>query len=126
MRIIFNINSTLIVASFVIGSVLFSSAAQAEISYGGTDCGQWLEHRKGENAVAQLADTSWLAGFLSGLNTGYSNKAPENLKDPLTELQSLPQAFVWMDNYCKAHPLEDTRRGAMELFFELIDRKKKA
>ena len=113
-----------------IGSCLFaalilsSTCAHAEKDFGNVDCGKWLEHRKGEASIDQVSDMRWVGGYLSGLNTAWSATAPDPLKDPLKELQSLSQALQWIDNYCKAKPLETVKGGAVELFFELVERRR--
>ena len=126
MLIILKINSALFIACLVCISALFSPVVHAERVIGNIDCGKWLENRKGELTNIQVSDMSWLGGYLSGLNTGWSVSAPEILNDPLSELESLSQALLWMDNYCKAHPLETASKGGQELFFELVKRKKKS
>ena len=39
--------------------------------------------------------------------------------DPLDGLSSAQQAFLWMDNYCRANPLKNVSDGASDLFLEL-------
>lgn len=119
-------NSALVASSFVFASVLLSSVVHAETDYGVADCGEWLENSTTKLTLNKIADMRWLGGYLSGLNTAYSASVPENSRDPLRELQSLPQALLWMDNYCKAHPLENIKSGALDLFIELVKRKKKS
>ena len=46
-------------------------------------------------------------------------------KDPLDALNSADQAYLWMDNWCKANPLKKVSEGAVSLFIELMDKKKR-
>jgi hypothetical protein len=85
-------------------------------SRGDFDCGQWFapEYQSGSH--------SWLLGFLSGANLMWvSHIRPAPAPDPLTELLSGEQAFLWMDNWCKAHPLSTVGQGANSLYDELVD-----
>jgi hypothetical protein len=61
---------------------------------------------------------SWVAGCLSGLNSmhAFLGLRPS---DPLDELNSMDQAYVWLDNFCKANPLRKVDGAARELFEEL-------
>ena len=76
--------------------------------FGNHDCGRWIKDRSGHAK-------SWLLGYLSGLNLlGSTDK-----QDPLDQLRSAEQAFVWMDNYCQKDPLSTVAAGARELYIEL-------
>lgn len=111
---------------FLLAVMVVSSVyAHAERDFGDVNCGEWLEHRKGEISINQVSDMRWIGGYLSGLNTAWSATALDPLKDPLNELQSLLQAFAWMDNYCREKPLGSVKLGAVQLFSELVDRKRK-
>ena len=73
----------------------------------GGDCSQWL----------QRPNKTWLIAYLSGLNYGSMNASITN-KDALKGL-SPGQIYLWMDNYCKANPLEDVAVGAWALYVDL-------
>jgi len=91
-----------------------SGTATAFTVFGTPDCGKWISQ-------PTPARKGWLLGYLSGLNGGFVEVA--RLKgDPLSELQSAEQAFLWMDNYCRANPLQNVSDGAITLFIELIDK----
>jgi hypothetical protein len=81
---------------------------------GGRSCGQW-ENRAQDN-MARLAAEGWLMGFMSGLAIGSS-------KDVLADPDGA-SLVLWMDNYCKAHPLEKIGTGGVVLYFELLRRQK--
>jgi hypothetical protein len=86
----------------------------ASTSFGGADCGQWFNEPRRSTAKV------WLAGYLSGLN---AVRAKEQT-DPLGQLSSMEQAFLWVDNYCRANPLRETQDAANALFRELETGKK--
>ena len=92
-----------ILASLAFGMAMAS--AQAVTYIGAYDCGEWFKR-----PVAK----AWLLGYLSGMNqmaAGYSG--------PLDRIGSAEQAYLWMDNFCKANPLKTIRDGAIDLFTEL-------
>ena len=105
----------------VITAATICLAAQnslAYITFGAPDCGQWLTEKT-------QARRTWLLGFLSGMNAAHT--ASKNFKvDPLDQLSSGEQAYVWMDNYCKKNPLNDLSAGGIDLYIELMDREAKA
>lgn len=84
--------------------------------FGVPDCGEWL--RK-----PNPAHKAWLLGFLSGQSFAWGmDKKPG---DPLGQMQSAQQAYAWMDNFCRANPLERLDIGAGVLFIELTARDRK-
>lgn len=72
---------------------------------GAPKCGAWLKDRK-EEGWAGLADQSWLLGYLTGLSSTFG----DILKEPDGE-----SLFVWMDNYCRASPLDNVAAGGLQL-----------
>lgn len=85
----------------------------AGVSFGGADCGQWFNEAKRLNAKI------WLSGYLSGLNSAIGKK----FGDPLSKLSSMEQAFLWVDNYCRANPLSTVHEAGNDLYIELRDKK---
>jgi hypothetical protein len=65
------------------------------IGLGNASCGKWIEVRCDRR---DLAFEQWVLGFLSGA----AWKGPQ---DPLHEVGTAA-VDAWMDNYCRAHPLE--------------------
>jgi hypothetical protein len=100
------------------------AAAMAQRDLGNTDCSTFIQHRADPLSPGQAADTSWVAGYLSGMNNAWSVRAPESQKDPLRDLQSLEQAISWLENYCRANPRGTIRAGATDLFYDLVDRRR--
>ena len=84
--------------------------------FGEPDCGEWV---KQQNATHK----AWLLGFLTGLSAmdaADRAAAHQTVKhDALDHLNSADQAFVWMDNYCRANPLQGVAKGATQLYIEL-------
>lgn len=96
-------------------TVLLSSPAftQPVVTIGAADCGQWIA-RKGNN-FTDIRTNSWLMGFMTGLNFDGRGK---NLLSKV----SAEQIFLWMDNYCKANPLDTVVKGGQILMEELDKR----
>ena len=81
--------------------------------FGTPDCGTWFKP-----GLRQI-NISWLMGFLSGDNVAITATMRTLKSDPLEGLRSGEQAVLWMDNYCKAHPLSDVSQGAQALYNEV-------
>ena len=96
---------------------LAAQGAAAQTAFGIPDCGEWLK----DGITVRQQNQAWLLGYLSGLNFMYS--APKK-DDPLDRLSSAKQAYAWMDNYCKANPLNHISAGSNELFRELTNKVK--
>ena len=98
------------VARLVLCAALVSTTATAQgvTSFGTPDCGKWVN-------APNLSMKGWLIGFLTGANHMYATLS----FDPLDQLSSVDQAFVWMDNYCKSNPLSNVGKGAIDLYDEL-------
>lgn len=106
-----------ILLSAIISIGIFTnSEADAIAMFGTADCGEWVKANTPQRK-------SWLMGYLSGLNSALSD-SKTNL-DPLNELSSASQAYLWMDNYCKDNPLSAVPEAANTLFLELLARAKK-
>jgi len=84
----------------------------AQTSFGGADCGQWLKQKA-------PSDKAWLLGFMTGFNAMYAIQKDTD-EDPLRNINSAEQIFVWMDNYCQKNPLEKVGMGGLKLFIELM------
>ncbi len=85
--------------------------SQGQTIFGAPDCGQWVK----DNNPNRKA---WLLGYMSGLNVAHE-LADLKPKDPLDKMRSAEQAFLWIDNYCKANPLKTVAIAGLELFQEL-------
>ena len=82
---------------------------------GTPDCATWL---RPDSSTRELVDKSWLVGYLSGLNLGFSldkRRKPFNYFEGVTT----GQIFLWMDNYCRASPLSNVMLGTGDLFLEM-------
>jgi hypothetical protein len=96
--------------AFVLAITLVCSCAQAQLvqTYGGVDCGVWVQDKKS-------SDRAWLLGYMTGLNMDSSG-------NPLGKITSAQQIFLWMDNYCMKSPLGNPVQGGRELLDELKKR----
>lgn len=109
---------TKINAVLLIVGLLVSTGASAEdmTTKGVPSCGDWVKNRT-EQGWRGVADMNWFWGYLTGLAM-VSDK--NFLKG--TDNASL---LLWMDNYCKANPLENVAYGGASLAGELIQRSDK-
>ncbi|MBR8000357.1 hypothetical protein [Burkholderia vietnamiensis] len=106
-----------VLAKTIIACVVAVAAGEASAitTLGDRSCGKWASH--GVNTVQNAADISWLAGMMTGLSVALSIDVLAN-----TDGESIA---LWMDNYCRSHPLNNVGTGASELFIELVGRMQK-
>ena len=111
-----------ILVAFIVFTFLsfYSTQANSQTIFGGYDCGQWTNRVRNKNHPIE----SWLTGYLSGLNRMHEF-ARFKPNDPLDELNSMDQAFVWVDNFCKANPLRKIDGVGLDLYMELIFKRTK-
>jgi hypothetical protein len=107
----------LLSAVFIALSVPSLSAAQSTghaLSGAGTiSCGQYLEFSS-EKELSKMVGT-WTQGFLSGMNLAGASSANRSF----VILPDSPSIKVYLDKYCREHPLESPVKGAIQLFMEL-------
>jgi hypothetical protein len=90
--------------------------AQAITIRGASSCGEWVqETQKRGDGSPDATSSFWLLGYLSA---SASLKQKDILKG--TDSASI---FVWVQNYCRANPLDKIPDAANELFEELVKRK---
>lgn len=96
-------------------ALLVSHTSFALSTLGDRTCGTWMDRQTDQ--LVGLGDIAWLMGFMSGLAVG---TGADILAD--TDGNSLA---LWMDNYCRAHPLDKVGTGAVDLAIELRSRMQK-
>ena len=106
-----NMKKTLLTMALV-GASLPALAAQdyAAERHAAASCGKWIESRKNQDSDPMaLLLSVWVSGFVSGAESSGS------------ELKYIdPSARAnWIDNYCKAHLLDDVASAAEQLVIEL-------
>jgi hypothetical protein len=92
-------------------------------SFGRSDCGQWVNATQVQRQQRQ----AWLLGWLSGTNNAIEARTPQGqaLPDYLGQLSSVDQAYLFVDNYCRANPLNNVADAADQLMVDLIAKKHK-
>jgi hypothetical protein len=79
---------------------------------GHNSCGEWLEERA--IGHGNQAYEGWILGFLTGANA-FSDE------DFLEQTDS-HSVWAWVDNYCRAQPLDSLAQAVIKLRHELIGR----
>jgi hypothetical protein len=103
-----------IVLSLALVATMWTSVVDAQVNVmGSPDCAEWAQENK--NKLNRTYDETWLSAYLSGLAIG---SGTEFWKREETML-SIEQVYLWIDNYCRANPLENVSDGAMTLFLEV-------
>jgi hypothetical protein len=81
---------------------------------GTVSCGQWLEDRS-TRGIPEAVDTAWVRGLLTGLNAMTPPHNAGHDSDPAGN-------NLWIDTYCKQHPLSMLYDAAVLLWYALRDR----
>ena len=89
-------------------ALIGGAAGAAEFIYmghGTRTCADWKTDRRAPS-ITKVADEAWILGFLSGVgSTGYLQQ------NPLRGVANSNVIFIWVDNYCRAHPDEDIEKA---------------
>lgn len=95
-----------------------SIKANAITTMGAPACGDWInaKEQNTNQGLSSLVYKSWLAGYLSGI-------AGQIKIDALNGANS-ESMYLWVDNYCRANPLEDLSVAGLGLFLELAKQKR--
>ena len=92
-----------------IAALFLATGVQAQertfIAYQNFSCGTWVSTRaKGQAARAE----AWILGFLSGSNS-------EALTPDFLAGKDANGIEIWIDNYCRANPLESIMKAVSDL-----------
>lgn len=105
-------------AVVMLGTASLQTSAQNRLAFGvgiANSCGVWMQARQTRSGNNEKVLTQWVAGHLSGLNMDTAH--PDALLG--TDFDGL---MGWIDNYCKANPLDKVATAAGRLFDELRSR----
>jgi hypothetical protein len=99
---------------FVLALALCAPPIAAQVVVrGAPSCGLWVQE-SGKKSIFEMGFKGWLVGYLSGM-ASMSN-------DNILQGVDNDSIFLWMENYCRTHPLEDVSDGGEALFNELKSR----
>ena len=96
--------------------VYSTSALSANTIRGDIACSGWIKARQ-YNGWITKSNEDWLNGFLSGINAGTAD-------DWLANSDSNAN-YLFVDNFCKAHPLGTVGIAGINLANELKERGRK-
>jgi hypothetical protein len=102
-------------AGFLAAFLVVGGAAPIQyhmIGVGTNSCGAWTSARAGSNPYLKLAAEQWVVGYLSGV--GFAG-APEG-DNPLNEVDA-DGVWAWMDNYCRAKPLDSIATAGAAFYY---------
>ncbi len=101
--------------------ITVSNPVFATMTIGQPDCGQWIK----EIGVRRQFNEQWLLGWLSGVNSAIDAKSHPSQTPPdyLAQITSAAQAFLVVDNFCRANPLSSVSAAAEQLMADLINKK---
>lgn len=95
---------TLLLMLCLASPVFGADANGAYLSQGVSSCGQYIDLRKGRNNTEQslfLAARLWVGGWI----TAYNMLKPDTYD--IRGTADLDSVMLWLENYCKANPLEN-------------------
>ena len=113
-----------VMALFLTGYVSISFGAETYVGGAGASvCGTWSEARRGpmtsQTVIQEQMMVSWVMGFVSAMNNEYAEQFP-NFTQKFKRIG--PDGITgWMDNYCRANPINSVNDAAMSLVLELIN-----
>lgn len=112
----------LIGVAFAVLAVMGSSpvAAGEKLYLGaGYTCGGWTQGKNKNDAYEQIGARAYAVGYLSGANIHSSR--PDLLKPGVGSVEAY---MGWIDNYCRANPLDSIADAADALMDELAKRRR--
>jgi hypothetical protein len=101
---------------FIVLALAFSANSHAVSVRGAPSCGNWITERSSANKWYGIANNYWLNGYLSSYAKSTSQDILKNMDNEAVKL--------WMDNYCKEHPLSEIDDGADLLIKQLMMKSK--
>lgn len=87
-----------------------AGAALSLIGTGTASCGTWTVSRAHQDTLDHYLLEQWVLGFIAGAAYESPDSASEHL-DPLRNVDA-QAVWAWMDNYCRASPLDEIVNGA--------------
>lgn len=95
-----------------------ADATGSYTDYLGVSCGQYVQERGRQNG-----NRYWqLDGYIRGYVTAYNNVTPKTLQI----VPDIESAALWLENYCRAHPLVNLAAGLEALTTEAYPNRKQA
>lgn len=86
--------------------------------YGKKSCGVFMDSRKNASSVDYLAFASWAGGYLTAYNRWTSNTF-----SIIPGGADLAPVMLWVENYCKANPLNEVVDAMDSLIIESQSKK---
>lgn len=95
-----------------------NQAPKTFTTFGNPSCGQWVaafeKEKSNDLSWTMLNKQSWLVGYMSGINSS------EYLNVDILKNTDADSIYLFVDNYCREHPLDDVTDAAMALYSELL------
>jgi hypothetical protein len=103
------------------GALSQEKKAPVVLGAGSKSCDSWSQIRRAGGVMGGTYE-SWIAGFLSGSNSIISGELKIDILEQQTKPVDAQDIYVWIDIYCKNHPLVSIAEAANELGRELMRR----
>ena len=122
-------------------ATLWAIPASADVTYsvigaGKVSCGSFITESKSRGPLF-WSEVSWIEGYVSGANgamqTDLYNQYPGDALAPARQrldffrtTHDTKAMIVWMESYCRAHPLNNLADAASALAGELLSRSERS
>ncbi|MFC1776761.1 hypothetical protein ACFL3I_05380 [Pseudomonadota bacterium] len=83
---------------------------------GGKSCGKYVSEKQ-EGSVLHSISLNWVLGFITGVNVTQEVAGRRANLGASFDTESIE---LWLENYCRANPLEDLVTATIDLSLELM------
>jgi hypothetical protein len=105
------------IQNLVLGTLLMLGAyfdACAVTTMGAKPCGEWVKNEESNDWPA-IVQHGWVIGFISGVSVAVDSD--------VLKTASKDSIYLWITNYCRRNPLENSGDAAAKLSVELLQKK---
>lgn len=103
---------------FLISSSTFAADKYVFPGAGATSCGSWLKLRAEGDEMLGFIVTSWVQGFLSGMNVQRYRLA----KKDMVLIPDSPSIQAYVDKYCRDNPLKTPFEASISMYREISEK----
>lgn len=105
----------LLISVFTFTSAYGANDRSAISGAGAISCGKWIETREMKNDDINMMLSSWLQGFLSGMNT----QRYVTTKKEMALIPDSATLLAYVDKACKDSPLDSVYLISMRLYQDI-------
>jgi len=110
---------------FSAGSAWKAEAGEYKVlGPGAQSCGTWTK-KSNEDSWLHVQQTAWVLGYITAFNTWgpFGVNSGTQVVSDVSKGVDVDGILAWIDNWCRANPLDTVSWAAGQLMVELIKRK---